>query len=215
MILLALAVLAAWWTYDRSSEKGGPKILGEKNYAGHKQQLAISRKPMKLYDLTGRDTYDRRRAVGLPPFSGQSKNMNPRVPPPFTAPIPKLAHRIDWKSPTASSMFRDPVFRQNYKRMHQMVYGTPTTFARRGQLQADWGPAEGNNKGYPIQRGRTQSWLPGLFPDAMTGVNAYELPLAPSKEIANHTDLGSYLKDHTRSVNLHSEFAPSSKRIVW
>jgi len=172
----------------------------------------VSRQPEKLYDLTGQDTYQRRLKLGASPFSGQSKNMAPRVPPPYVIPVPKHAQRIDWKSPTGSSVFKNPEFQKSFKRIHQIVYGTPTTQARRGQLQTDWGPA--HMKGYPIHQGRTQSWLPGLFPNVPSGIRGEDMPI-DHRHIVNHFDIGTRLQGHSVKENKHQDFMDEGKRIRW
>lgn len=187
-------------------------MSSSKGITTHKNKLAVSRQPEKMYDLTGQATLERRKKLGAAPFSGQSKNMAPRVPPPYVTPIPKHAQRIDWKSPTGSSVFKNPAFRQSYKRIHQIVYGTPSTFARRGQLQTDWGPA--HMKGYPIHQGRTQSWLPGLFPNAPSAVDGQSMPI-DHRHIVNHFDLGSRLSGHSVKQNLHQDFMDEGKRVIW
>jgi len=204
--------LAAWWLmYQKGMSESSP--TSARNLGTHKHKLSVSRQPEKLHDLTGKATLKRRMEVAAPPFSGTSRNMNPRVPPPHVAIIPKHAARIDWKSPTASSMFKNPAFRQSYKRIHQITFGTPSTFARRGQLQTDWGPA--HFKGYPIHQGRTQSWLPGVMPDVHRPENASELDHHNAP--ASHFDLGPVLhRRHNQGhVNKNEEFAVGNKKIVW
>ena len=186
--------------------------FSRKGLTSHKNRLAVSRQPEKMYDLTGQATLDRRIAVGSAPFSGTSKNMNPRVPPPYVTPVPKHAQRIDWKSPTGSSVFKNPAFQKSYKRISQIVYGTPTTFARRGQLQTDWGSA--HMKGYPIHQGRTQTWLPGLFPGTPSAADGTAMPI-DHKHIVNHFDLGTRLRGHTVKQNMHQDFVDEGKRIRW
>ena len=212
MFLAAAALIGGGWYM----KKNHPQKLTEyfpqlfpampKN---QEQRLAIARQPEKLYDLTGRKTLYNRLAVALPPYSGQSKNANPRVPPPFIAAVPRGAARIDWKSPTASSLFKKPAYQESYKRIHQMVYGTPTAQARRGQLQVDWGPSP--DKGYPIHKGRVQSWLPmnysTPFPESGT------LPENKSVKVTHFDLLGPLNSQHTKKhVPLQTG---SSQRIVW
>lgn len=167
LIPLAIFALGGYWYTQRV---GTPTATNPfpKRPVTHDDRLRVARDPEKLYDLSGRKTLYNKLATGSTPFSGQTRNANPRVPPPYVAPVPRNSHRVDWRSPTASSMFKNPAFKEAYKRIHQMVYGTPTAQARRGQLQVDWGYSP--DKGYPIPRGRVQSWLPSNyhspFPDS-------------------------------------------------
>lgn len=94
-----------------------------------------------------------------------------------------------------------------------MVYGTPQTQARRGQLTSDWGYSP--DKGYPIHRGRTQNWLPGIFPDVLQADNAEDLPQSHHSNIASHYNIGSRLAGYSVKQDLDDPVPASKHKIVW
>lgn len=191
-----------WWNL-------GAMGSGMRTYS---QKREAAGDPAVLYGYNDRGVLSQKLKYGASPFSGGSKNMNPRVPPPYVAPIPKLAHRIDWKGTTAQ-IFQQPEFKKSYKRIHQMVYGTPQAQARRGQLQTDWGPA--HMKGYPIHQGRTQNWLPSIMPNAIQAEHADDLPQSHHPIPASHFNIGSHLTAHSSKRDLHVDWPTSSQKIVW
>lgn len=197
-----VGVAKGWWS---------SMITGSTKPSTYSERLAHSRQTDKLYDLTGKKTLAEKFKKAASPFSGTTKNMAPRVPPPYVAPIPKLSHRIDWRSSTGH-LFQKPEFKQSYKRVHQMVYGTPTTFARRGQLTSDWGHA--HMKGYPIHQGRTQNWLPGLFPEIPQVELAEEMPQSHESQPVSHFNLGWHLSAR-RQKHDRDEVPASNHKIVW
>lgn len=192
-----------WWNIGLIGRSGMRTYSERRDAAGH---------PSVLYGYDNRGTLSQKMKVAAPPFQGGSKNMNPRVPPPYVAPIPKLAHRIDWKG-TTSQMFQEPEFKKSYKRIHQMVYGTPQAQARRGQLQTDWGPA--HMKGYPIHQGRTQNWLPGVMPNVVQAEHAEDLPQSHHATPVSHYNIGSRLQGHHIKRDLRVDWPTSNEKIVW
>lgn len=206
----AISVIAGAWLFNNKNNNNKAlkkKALGTKDT--WKDRLFMSRNPERMFDFQPKLIGARKMLASAPPFSGQAKNTNPRVPTPFFMPVPKQAPRVDWRSQTASSMFKRPAYKESYKRIHQMVYGTPTVEARRGLLQVDWGHSD--MKGYPIHQGRVQSWLgygeryepEGLVNDLNT------------KTL--HFDLGKVLKNRLSSntVNLDEKYEPSAHKVKF
>ena len=181
LLIAALGVLGIAFLYleNKDKDQQGERFSGLREAA---------KNPWNVYDFTNK-IRSQKAAVGADPFSGQGKNSNPRAPPPFIAPVPKLAQRIDWKSPSSSSFLKDPAFREANKRIHQLVYGTPTVMARKGQLTSDWG--YNVDQGYPIHRGRAQSWLPGNYEGRKAPFvhNAMDLPMPENQVGYTHFDL--------------------------
>lgn len=172
----------------------------------HQKRVKASQNLHSLYNTTAMQ--QRRAMIAAPPFSGQAETLNPRIPPPHLHPTPKQASRLDWRA-GVSDIFNTEHFRSTYKRIHQIVYGTPTAQARKGLLQVDWGHSK--EKGYPIHKGRVQDWLPmgsSRFP--ASGI----LPVDQTK-VVMHFDLGGYLNKNRRRRNPDYERKPEGDKIFY
>ena len=177
----------------------------------YNRRVTVSRDQEKLYGYDRSALADKMR-VATAPFTGSARNMNPRVPEPYVAPKPRGAERIDWKG-TTSEIFRQPEFKKAYKRIHQMVYGTPQAQARRGGLSVDWGSA--HMKGYPIHQGRTQNWLPSVMPSAVQAQHSKDIPLSHHKTLSSHYNIGDTLYQRQYKSDGGHDWTGSGRTVKW